>query len=124
MNDAIVCKLSPVKILAVSAAPLRELLNFLIYGRHPELLNERARRQPSLSWEKMPLTIKELGFVLRAESRDKNNKLFFNCEKPEIQRDILLDNHGAQFWIHYFRGQFVYEPLIFKAMRDAACLII
>lgn len=42
MNDAIVCKLSPVKILAVSAAPLRELLNFLIYGRHPELLNERA----------------------------------------------------------------------------------
>ncbi len=78
MNEAIICKPSPVKLLAVSAAPLRELLNFLIYGRHPELLNERAQRQPALSWEKIPSTIKELGNVLKAESRDKNGKLFFD----------------------------------------------
>jgi len=103
MNNSIVCKLSPVKILAVSAAPLRELLKFLIYGRHVELLTERARRQPSLSCEKIPLTIKELGIVLRAESRDKNGKLFFNCESAEKHIAVLLDNHGAQFWIHYFR---------------------
>lgn len=103
MNEAVVCKPSPVKILAVSAAPLRELLNFLIYGKHAELLTERARRQPSLFWEKHPLTIKELGIVLRAESLDKNGKLFFNCEKTEKHVAVLLDNHGAQFWIHYFR---------------------
>jgi hypothetical protein len=103
MNDAIVCRLSPVKTLTVSAAPLRELLNFLIYGRHPELLNERVRRQPVFSWEKIPLTTKELGTVLKAESRDKNGKLFFNCAKAEVHRAILLDNQGAQFWIHYFR---------------------
>ncbi len=103
MNDAIVCKLSLVKILAVSAAPFRELFNFLIYGRHPELLNERVRRQPVFSWEKIPRTMKELGTVLKAESRDKNGKLFFNCAKAEVHRAILLDNQGAQFWIHYFR---------------------
>lgn len=51
----------------------------------------------------MPLTIKELGIVLRAESRDKNGKLFFNCEKTENHLAVLLDNYGAQFWIHYFR---------------------
>ncbi|MEJ7860461.1 MAG: hypothetical protein WKF90_02375 [Pyrinomonadaceae bacterium] len=72
MNNSIVCKLSPVKILAVSAAPLRELLNFLIYGRHVELLTERARRQPSLSCEKIPLTIKELGIVLRSCLKTRN----------------------------------------------------
>ncbi len=92
MNDAIVCRLSPVKTLTVSAAPLRELLNFLIYERQPGLLNERARRQPALSWEKIPLTTKELGTGLKAERRDKNGKLFFNCEKAEIHRAILLDN--------------------------------
>ena len=32
MNEVIVCKPSPAKVLAVSAAPLRELLNFLIYN--------------------------------------------------------------------------------------------
>ena len=46
MNDSMVCKPSPVKILTVSAAPLRELLNLLIYGQNPELINERVRRQP------------------------------------------------------------------------------
>ena len=103
MNENIVCKPSPAKILAVSAAPLRELLNFLIYGQHAELLTERARCQPLLSWEKYPLTVKELGIALRAESLDKNGKLFFNCEKTEKHVAVLLDNHGAQFWIHYFR---------------------
>ncbi len=103
MNETVVCKPSPVKIFAVSAAPLRELLNFLIYGKHAELLTERVRGQPPLSWEKLPLTIKELGITLGAESRDKNGKLFFNCEKIEKHVAILLDNHGAQFWIHYFR---------------------
>lgn len=96
MNEAIVCKPSPVKVLAVSAAPLRELLNFLIYGKHAELLTEWARRQPSLFWEKHPLTIKELGIALRAESLDKNGKLFFNCEKTEKHVAVLLDNHGAR----------------------------
>lgn len=104
MNETVTYKSSPVKILAVSAAPLRELLNFLIYGKHAELLTERARRQPPLSWEKHPLTIKELGIALRAESRDKNGKLFFNCERTEKHVAVLLDNHGAQFWIHYFRN--------------------
>lgn len=103
MNETVTCKSSPVKILAVSAAPLRELLNFLIYRKHTELLTERARRQPPLSWEKYPLTIKELGIALRAESRDKNGKLFFNCERAEKHVAVLLDNHGAQFWVHYFR---------------------
>lgn len=103
MDEAVICKSSPVKIFAVSAAPLRELLNFLIYGKHNELLTERARRQPPLSLEKHPLTIKELGITLRADSHDKNDKLFFNCERTENHVAVLLDNHGAQFWVHYFR---------------------
>lgn len=103
MNEAVVCKSSPVKTLAVSAAPLRELLNFLIYLRHAELLTERARRQPALSWEEIPSTVRELGIVLGAESRDKNGKLFFNCERTDKHVAVLLGNHGAQFWIHYFR---------------------
>ncbi len=103
MNEAVICKASPVRILAVSAAPLRELLNFLIYGEHTELFTERARRQPPLCWEKRLLTIKELGIALRAENCDRNGKLFFNCEKTEKHAAVLLDNHGAQFWIHYFK---------------------
>ncbi len=103
MNEAIACTPSPVKTLLISAAPLRELLNFLIYLRMPDLLTERSRRQPPLSWEKHPLTIKELEIILRAESRDKNGKLFFNCEKTENHVVVLLDNPVAQLWIHYFR---------------------
>jgi hypothetical protein len=103
MSDSIVCKPSPVKILAVSAAPLRELLNFLIYGKYRELLTERARRQPAFSLTEIPRATKELGNILRAESRDKNGKLFFNCQKTEKHLAVILDNHGAQFWIHYFR---------------------
>lgn len=103
MNEAIVCKSSPVKNLAVSAAPLRELSNFLTYGQHTELLTERARRQAVLSLIKIPSTARELKEVLGAERLDKNGKLFFDCETSENQIAVLLDNHGAQFWVHYFR---------------------
>lgn len=103
MNEAIICKPSPVRILAVSAAPLRELSNFLIYGRHPEILTERVRRQPALFLDEVSLTAKELKEILGAEKLDKNSKLFFNCERDENHAAVLLDNHGAQFWIHYFR---------------------
>ena len=103
MNGSIVCKLSPLKNLAVSAAPLRELLNFLIYGRHAELLTERMRRQPALSPAKVPSTIKDLKDILKARHLDKNGKLYFDCAADENHIAVLLDNHGAQFWIHYFR---------------------
>lgn len=101
MNNAIVCKPSPVKILSISRAPLCELLNFLVYTWHPELLSERARQQPSVSSEKIPLTIDDLKNFLGAEKCDKNKKLFFDCEKGE-NHVALLHNQGAQFWIHYF----------------------
>ena len=103
MNDAVTCKLSPVKTLAVSAAPLRELLNFLTYGEHAELLTERARRQPALSPASIPTRAKELKGVLKAGRLDKNGKLFFDCTPGNHQIAVLLDNHGAQFWVHYFR---------------------
>ena len=98
MNEAIVCKSSPVKTLAVSAAPLRELLNFLIYGRLPELLTERARQQPAVS--EIVSHVKDLKAFLKAEKRDKNGKLFFDCDGRENHAAVLLDNHGAQFWVH------------------------
>ena len=104
MSETITCKLSPVKTLAVSAAPLRELLNFLIYGEHDVLLTERARRQPALFLPSIPTTAKELKEVLNATRLDKNGKLFFDCSPGEHQVAVLLDNHGAQFWIHYFRS--------------------
>ena len=103
MNDSIVCKLSPLKTLAVSAAPLRELLNFLIYGRYVELLTERMRRQPASSPAKIPSTVKDLKDILKAQNLDKNGKLYFDCVAGENHVNILLDNHGAQFWVHYFR---------------------
>lgn len=104
MNEAVICKLSPVKTLAVSAAPLRELLNFLIYGRHAELLTERARQQPALRLRKIQTTARELKDVLKAGRLDKNGKMFFDCASPDNHHvAVLLDNHGAQFWIHYFR---------------------
>ena len=103
MNEAIVCQSSPVKILAVTAAPLRELLNFLIYGRHPKLLNERAWSQPATTLEKIPATVKELKNVLKAERCDKNGKFFFDCAMSGNHAAVLLHNQGAQFWIHYFR---------------------
>ena len=104
MSDTIVCKLSPVKTLSVSRAPLTELLNFLIYGRYPELLNERARRQPSVSLAMIPSTVKELKNILGAEKCDKNEKFFFDCERSGNHFAVLLHNQGAQFWVHYFRS--------------------
>lgn len=104
MNEAIVCS-TPVKTFSVSRAPLRELLNFLFYGRYPELLNERALwQQPFVFSEKMPRGINELKDFLGAEKCDKNKKLFFDCEKGENQAAVLLHNRGALFWIHYFRS--------------------
>jgi hypothetical protein len=103
MNDSIVCKLSPLKTLAVSAAPLRELLNFFIYGRHSELLTERTRKQPVLSHDKIPRAVKDLKDFLGATRLDKNGKLYFDCAADGNHVAVLLDNHGAQFWIHYFR---------------------
>lgn len=103
MNENIICKPSSVKTLAVSAAPIRELLNFLIYNQRRELLTERARKQPELSLPKVPSDAKELKDVLKASRLDKNGKLFFDCETSENQIAVLLDNHGAQFWVHYFR---------------------
>lgn len=102
MNEAIVCPSSSVKTLTVTAVPLRGSLNFLIYGRQPELLTERARRQPSLSLEIIPATLKELKDALKAEKCDKNGKLFFDCVMSKYHNAVLLHNHGAQFWIHYF----------------------
>jgi hypothetical protein len=96
MNEAIVCKPSPVKILAVSAAPLRELLNFLIYRRHSELLTERARRQPVLFLEKIPSTANELKGILKAERLGKNGKMFFDRGKPENHILICLNFRSVE----------------------------
>lgn len=92
MNDQIICKPSPVKILTISRAPLRELLNFLIYRAHPELLSERARRQPSPHFEKIPITVDELKNLLDAEKCDKNKKLIFDCGKSGKHAAVLLRN--------------------------------
>ena len=103
MNENIICKPSPAKTLAVSAAPIRELLNFLIYNQRRELLIERARKQPRFSLPKVPTDAKELKEVLKALKLDKNGKLFFDCGESNQQVAVLLHNSGAQFWIHYFR---------------------
>lgn len=103
MSKTIICKPSPVKTLAVTQFPLRELLNFLTCQQNPELLNERVRRQPVPAFERIPTKIKELKEVLKAERCDKNKKLFINCERSENHIAVLLHNEGAQFWIHYFR---------------------
>ena len=103
MNENIVCKPSPAKTLAVSAAPILELLNFLIYNQRKELLTERARKQPALSLPRIPSNAKELKDFLKTKQLDKNGKLFFDCRENGQQVAVLLDNNGAQFWIHYFR---------------------
>ena len=100
MNENIICKSSPAKTLAVSAAPVRELLNFLIYNQRRELLTERARKQPELSLPKIPTNAKGLKDVLKASRLDKNGKLFFDCGESDQQIAVLLHNSGAQFWIH------------------------
>jgi hypothetical protein len=120
MNDSMVCKPSPVKILTVSAAPLRELLNLLIYGQNPELINERVRRQPIPALEKIPAIVRELKDVLKAEKCDKNGKLFFDCADNENHAAVLLHNQGAQFWIHYFRcGIGLVSLSFFSRLADA-----
>lgn len=103
MNEPIVYSPSPAHRLSISAAPLRELLNFLIYSRQSELLTEHARRQPTLLSEKVPATLNDLKNFLGAENRDKNGKLFFDCHNLGKHLAVLIDNQGAQFWIHYFR---------------------
>lgn len=102
MNENIICKRSPAKTLAVSAAPIRELLNFLIYNQRRELLTERARKQPVLSVLNVPSNVKELKEFLNASRLDKNGKLYFDCRESSRHVAILLHNNGAQFWIHCF----------------------
>lgn len=100
MNENIICKLNPAKTLVVSVAPLRELLNFLIYNQRRELLTERARKQPVLSVPNVPSNVRELKEFLGAERLDRNGKLYFDCQKSNRHVAILLHNSGAQFWIH------------------------
>jgi hypothetical protein len=102
MNENIICKPSPAETLAVSAAPLRELLNFLIYNQRRELLTERARKQPVLSLPHLPSNTKGLKQFLNASRLDKNGKMYFDCRDSNWHVAILLHNNGAQFWIHYF----------------------
>ena len=104
MNENIICKPNPAETLAVSAAPLRELLNFLIYNQRRELLSERARKQPVLSELNIPSNVRELKEFLNASRLDKNGKLYFDCRSFNQHIAILLHNNGAQFWIHYFRS--------------------
>jgi len=102
MNENIICKPNPAKTLAVSGAPLRELLNFLIYNQRRELLTERARKQPVLALRNIPSDVKELKKFLNASRLDKNGKLYFDCGDCNRHVAILLHNNGALFWIHYF----------------------
>lgn len=102
MNGNIICKPDPAKTLTVSAAPLRELLNFLIYNQRRELLTERARKQPVLSAPNIPSNVKELKQFLNASRLDKNGKLYFDCQESKRHVGILLHNNEVQFWIHYF----------------------
>jgi hypothetical protein len=103
MNESIICKRSPAKTLAVTAASLRELLNFLVYRQNPEILNERARRQPIVSLANIPQNIPQLGAVLQAEKCENGRKLYFDCADSRNHRSILVHNFNAQFWVHYFR---------------------
>ncbi len=41
---------------------------------------------------------------LGADKCHKNRKLLFNCGRSGNHVAVLLDNQGAQFWIHYFRS--------------------
>lgn len=103
MKEAIVCKPSPARILAVTAAPLNELLNFLIYLQNPEILNERARSQPPLQLTKFPTNVSDLSELLDAAKCERQRKLYFDCTRTEKHRSLLIHNFNAQFWVHYFR---------------------
>ena len=104
MTEKIVCKLSPANTLAVTTAPLHELLNFLVYRQNPEILNERARRQPALHLPYLPTHVRQLGVLLRAKKCEKGRKLYFDSTETKNHRSILIHNFNAQFWVHYFRG--------------------
>lgn len=104
MKEAIVCRKSPARTLAVTAAPLRELQNFLIYRQNPEILNERTRRQPHLKLTRFPKNVEEIGEFLKAAKCERDRKLYFDCSDIEQHRSLLIHNFDAQFWVHYFRG--------------------
>lgn len=104
MNDSIKCRLIPAKTLALTNVVCHELCNFLIYQNNPEILNERARRQPLIALPKLPKSVQEVGKLLRAEKCEKGRKLYFDCTDTENHRSILIHNYDAQFWVHYFRG--------------------
>ena len=93
----------PLQTLSVTEAPCRELCNFLIYLKNPEILNERAWRQPALSFSKIPQTVREVGDMLGAEKCERNRKLYFDCSESRNHRGVLIHNFNAQFWVHYFR---------------------
>lgn len=64
--------------------------------------------------------VNDLKDFLGAEKCDKNKKLFFDCEKSENLVAVLLDNQGAQFWIHYFRlGVGLVNLSFFKQLASA-----
>lgn len=104
MNLAIICRPNPAKTLALTEAVCRELRNFLIYRQHPEILNERARHQPTNSVvENIPADVREIGELLGASRCERNRKLFFEVAHPENLRSVLVHNVNAQFWVYYFR---------------------
>lgn len=105
MNEAIICRPNPAKILALTDAVCRELRNFLIYHQNPEILNERARHQPkSLLVEKIPSDVREVGELLGASKCERNRKLFLDVARRENLRAVLVHNVNAQFWVYYFRS--------------------
>jgi hypothetical protein len=104
MNEAIVCRPNPAKTLALTEAVCRELRNFLIYRRHPEILNERARLSPRpAAVEKIPADVRGIGQLLGADRCESNRKLFFEIARRENLRAVLIHNVNAQFWVYYFR---------------------
>lgn len=104
MNEAIICRPNPAKTVALTEAVCRELRNFLIYHRNPEILNERARHQPKNSTiEKIPADVREIGGLLGAAKCERNRKLFFEVVRRENLRSVLVHNVNAQFWVYYFR---------------------
>ena len=104
MNEAIICRPIPAKTLAITEAVYRELSNFLIYKNNSEILNERARKQPSIFLPKLPTNVREIGIVLGAKKCEKGRKLYFDYADSERHRGILIHNFNAQFWVHYFRS--------------------
>lgn len=104
MNESIICRPTSAETLAVTNVVCRELCNFLIYQKNPEILNERGRQQPLVSMLTLPATVQEVGKLLNAEKCEKGRKLYFDCTDTRNHRSILIHNYDAQFWVHYFRG--------------------